>query len=179
MKTLRNNLVSIAVVLAIFGAAYLQAGILEPGVLPAILAEFRAMVGGFRPDLEAFRAEPAIVQVHTAAALGALAAGVAQLIGPKGALPHRALGYAFVALMLVTAGTALFIRQANDGNFSALHVFVPLTFMGLFGLVANARSGNVREHRSAAVALFFAALILPGLFAFMPGRLMWAVLFGG
>ncbi len=48
-------------------------------------------------------ASPPIV-LHASAALAALALGAVQLAAPKGALPHRAAGWVWVALMAVTAG---------------------------------------------------------------------------
>lgn len=128
-------------------------------------------------DVDVFLRAPLIIQVHALSALSALAIGLVQILGPKGTLPHRTLGIAFVTLMAVVAGTAVFIRNINDGGFSFIHIFVPVTAVGLFGLVRNVRS-NGTEHGRAARNLFFFALMIPGFFAFMPGRLMWNIFAG-
>lgn len=120
-----------------------------------------------------------IIQVHVISAVSALAIGGLQLFGPKGTLPHRTLGYLFVALMISTASTAIFIRQINDGQFSLIHLFVPMTFLGLWGLVRGAMQRDRHRHAHAVRGLFFGALLIPGLFAFVPGRLMYAVFLGG
>lgn len=127
---------------------------------------------------DAFFAAPAVIQIHAAAAATALAAGVWMLAAPKGTVPHRTVGWGFVALMGMVAVTALFIRDVNPGGFSFLHAFVPLTAVGLVSGVMAIRRKSVRRHRNAMLGLVIGALVLPGLFAFMPGRLMHVVFFG-
>lgn len=129
-------------------------------------------------NIDAFLQAPLHIQVHAIAALAALGLGVVQFAAPKGTIPHRALGYVWVGLMLVVAGTAYFIRT-NEGQFSWIHLLIPVTLAGVVWLSALARTGNVKRHRISAFVLFFAALITPGLFTLIPGRLMHAVVFGG
>ena len=43
------------------------------------------------------------IQLHPIAAMGAFVFGMVQLAGPKGTLSHGALGYTWVALMVVVA----------------------------------------------------------------------------
>ena len=120
-----------------------------------------------------------IIQVHLAAALLAVVAGVMQLLSRKGTARHRIMGYGWVSLMLAAAVSAIFIREINDGAFSMVHLFVPLTFFGLFGLIYHIRQRNIKRHRRIAALLFCFALITPGLFAFLPGRLLWNMFLGG
>jgi uncharacterized membrane protein len=44
--------------------------------------------------------------------------------------------------------------------------------------VVHARRHNVSGHRKAMTSIFFGALIVAGLFTFLPGRIMHAVVFG-
>lgn len=129
-------------------------------------------------NIQAFFDAPLVVQLHALSALAALSLGAVQLLAPKGALPHRIMGMVWVALMAMVASTAIFIREINDGSFSLIHLFVPLTFFGLFGIVRNAVTGDFKGHLSTVRGLFFGALIIPGLFAFLPGRLMWEIALG-
>ncbi|WP_430430893.1 DUF2306 domain-containing protein [Oceanicaulis sp.] len=129
-------------------------------------------------NIDAFLQAPLHIQVHAIAALAALGLGVVQFAAPKGTIPHRALGYVWVGLMLVVAGTAYFIRT-HEGQFSWIHLLIPVTLAGVVWLSVLARTGNVKRHRISAFVLFFAALITPGLFTLIPGRLMHAVVFGG
>ena len=50
------------------------------------------------------------IQVHAFAAMAAFALGAVQLAAPKGTLPHRTLGWVWVALMLVISGSSCLIH---------------------------------------------------------------------
>ncbi|WP_421789997.1 DUF2306 domain-containing protein [Hyphobacterium sp.] len=179
MNIVRHFAYGIGIFVLVVGFALIQGGALEGEYLSAMGNAFGSMASGFRPDFGAFARAPLLIQVHAGAALSAVAIGLVQLFAPKGTVPHRTLGYSWAILMLVTAFTAVFIREANNGNFSFIHIFVPLTLMGLFGVISNARKMETAKHRNAVFSLFIGALIVPGLFAFMPGRLMWQMFFGG
>ncbi|MCC5982391.1 MAG: DUF2306 domain-containing protein [Oceanicaulis sp.] len=127
-------------------------------------------------DIDAFLAAPWHVQLHAAAAIAAVGLGAVQLAAPKGTLPHRQLGYVWVALMLIVAITAIFIR--TGGSFSWIHIFVPLTLFGVAGLIIQARKGLVARHRGTVLGLYIGALMIPGVFSFLPGRLMHTVFLG-
>ena len=130
-------------------------------------------------NFDVFFAAPWHIQLHALSGIGALGLGVVQFAAPKGTIPHRTLGYVWVALMAVTATTAIFIRQINDGGFSFIHIFVPITFYAIVELSIRARRGLTAKHRSTALWLFFGALLIPGALSFIPGRLMWETVFGG
>jgi uncharacterized membrane protein len=91
------------------------------------------------------------IQVHAFAAMSAFALGVVQLAAPKGTLPHRTLGWIWVALMLVISASS-------------------------FAVVA-ARRHRVRAHKVTMMSIFAGALLLAGLFTLVPGRIMHTVLF--
>ncbi|MGY6531967.1 DUF2306 domain-containing protein [Glycocaulis sp.] len=127
-------------------------------------------------DIDAFFAAPWHIQLHAASAIAAVGLGAVQLAAPKGTLPHRQLGYVWVALMLIVAVTAIFIRES--GGFSWIHIFVPLTLFGVAGLIIQARKGLVARHRGTVLGLYIGALMIPGVFSFLPGRLMHTVFLG-
>ncbi|WP_440958611.1 DUF2306 domain-containing protein [Oceanicaulis sp. LC35] len=129
-------------------------------------------------NIDAFLTAPLHIQIHALAAMGALGLGVVQFSAPKGTIPHRALGYVWVGLMLTVAGTAYFIRETNSG-FSLLHLLIPVTVIGVVFLTLHARRGNVARHRTTALVLMIAALGIPGAATLIPGRLMHVVVFGG
>ncbi|MEP3889678.1 MAG: DUF2306 domain-containing protein [Hellea sp.] len=122
-------------------------------------------------------ASPAI-QIHLAAALVALVLGVVMWFRPKGTKGHKFFGRGFVILMIITAFSAIFIRQVNNGSFSFIHLFVPLTFLGVWQAITRIRRKNIKGHKSAVKGLFFGALLIPGALSFLPGRHMWMVFFG-
>lgn len=128
-------------------------------------------------NIDAFFNAPWHIQLHALSAIAAVVLGAVQLIAPKGTLPHRQLGYVWVTLMLIVAITAIFIR--TSGSFSWIHIFVPLTIFGVAGLIIQARKGLVARHRGTVLGLYLGALMIPGAFSFIPGRLMHTVVFGG
>jgi uncharacterized membrane protein len=123
-------------------------------------------------------AAPAI-QIHAFAAMAAFALGIVQLVAPKGTLPHRTLGYIWVTLMVVVAGTSFWIHDLRMwGPWSAIHLLSIFTLAMLPLAVLHARKHRVTQHRNAMIAMFAGALLIAGLFTFLPGRIMHAVVFG-
>lgn len=118
------------------------------------------------------------ILTHLATVIPALPLGLYLLLARKGTATHKALGKLWLALMVTTALAALFIRTLNHGQFSFIHLFVPLTLIIAWRAIASARAGNIRAHRRHIVGLYLGALIIPGIFAMMPTRLMGAWLFG-
>jgi uncharacterized membrane protein len=51
------------------------------------------------------------IPIHAFVAMAAFALGVVQLVAPKGTLPHRTLGWLWVALMAVVAISSFWIHQ--------------------------------------------------------------------
>ncbi|MEN0653854.1 MULTISPECIES: DUF2306 domain-containing protein [Hyphobacterium] len=149
------------------------------GNLSLVADAFGGVDWSINPDLGAFAKASWVIQLHASTAIGALVLGTVQMFAPKGTIPHRTVGYVWAVLMVTTAVSAIFIRQINDGGFSFIHIFVPITLMAVYGMIANARRGLINKHRNAVYGAFFGALVVPGLFAFMPGRLMHVMVFGG
>ena len=123
-----------------------------------------------------FSASPAI-QFHAAAAVAAL--GLVQLAAPKGTLPHRTIGWIWVALMAAVSVSAFFIHQIRLwGPWSPIHLLAIFTLTTLPIAVWHAHRHAVRVHRIAMVSLFTGALVIAGAFTFLPGRIMHAVVLG-
>jgi uncharacterized membrane protein len=123
------------------------------------------------------QASPAI-QVHAYAAMAALVLGIVQLSAPKGTLPHRTLGWIWVALMAVVCITAFFIHELRMwGQWSPIHLLAIFTLIALPRAVLHAHRHDVPHHRNAMIGIFIGALVIAGLFTFYPGRIMYEVLF--
>lgn len=120
-------------------------------------------------------AAPLVIQLHVAAALASLAAGLAVLVLTKGTPGHRRIGWVFVVAMAVTAATSLFITR--NGQFSAIHLLTALTIVTLPYAVLMRRRGRIIAHKSAMISLFL-GLAIAGGFTFLPGRLMHQLTFG-
>ena len=124
------------------------------------------------------QASPAI-QLHAFAAMTAFVLGVVQLAAPKGTLPHRTLGWIWVALMLAVSISAFFIHQLRLwGPWSPIHLLAIFTLVMLPVAVLAAHRHNVARHRRAMIGLFAGALVIAGVFTLVPGRIMYAVVFG-
>jgi uncharacterized membrane protein len=88
-------------------------------------------------------ASPA-VKLHAFAAMAAFALGVVQLSAPKGTLPHRAIGWFWVVLMLVISISAFWIHELRlwgpDSPFGDIYV----------GYVAGRSAARAAASRRAA-----------------------------
>jgi uncharacterized membrane protein len=123
-------------------------------------------------------ASPAI-QIHAFAAMAAFALGVVQLAAPKGTLPHRTIGWIWVALMLAVSTTSFWIHEIRLwGPWSPIHLLSIFTLATLPLGVLYAKRHRVANHRNVMISIFVGALIIAGLFTFWPGRIMYAVVTG-
>jgi uncharacterized membrane protein len=119
------------------------------------------------------------IPLHAFAAMAAFALGIVQFAAPKGTLPHRTLGWIWVVLMAVVALSAFWIHQIRlVGPWSPIHLLSVFTPVMLALGVFYARRHNVRGHRITMISIFAGALVLAGLFTFVPGRVMHAAVFG-
>ncbi|ESQ85750.1 hypothetical protein AEAC466_00835 [Asticcacaulis sp. AC466] len=119
-----------------------------------------------------------VIQIHLLAAVAAFVIGAVQIFGPKGTTLHRILGWTWVIFMMTVAVSSLFIKIINHGQFSFIHILSGLTLVTVPLLVYAARKKNIRAHKRYATNLYVGALLIAGLFTFMPGRLMWQMVFG-
>ena len=123
-------------------------------------------------------AAPAI-PLHAFAAMAAFALGIVQFAAPKGTLPHRTLGWIWVALMAVVAISSFWIHEIRLlGPWSPIHLLSIFTPIMLVLGVWYARRHKVRGHKITMISIFAGALVIAGLFTFVPGRIMHAVVFG-
>ena len=118
-------------------------------------------------------------KLHAVAALAAFGLGAVQLAAPKGTLPHRTIGWIWVALMVTVAASSFWIHDLRVwGPWSPIHLLSIFTLIMLPSAVIHAMRHRVKDHRKAMVSLFTGALVIAGLFTFWPGRIMHAVVFG-
>ena len=122
---------------------------------------------------------PLVIQVHAVAALAAFGLGVVQLTARKGTIPHRTFGWIWVALMTVVAVSSFAIHDIRLwGPWSPIHILSITALITLVVGIRHARRHAVRRHRQVMIGLFAGALVVAGLFTFVPGRIMHAVMFG-
>ena len=134
-------------------------------------------------SLSPLLAAPLAIQVHVFTVVPAFIIGTWQIFfSRKGARHHRFWGYVYLALMTITAISAIFVQTIMpDGPFagiSPIHIFVPVTLAGVVGAIHGARTRNLRLHRNSMLGVYIGGILIAGAFTFMPGRIMHAVLFG-
>ena len=111
--------------------------------------------------------------------MAAFVLGLIQFAAPKGTLPHRTIGWIWVALMAAVAVSSFWIHQIRLlGPFSPIHLLSIFVLVMLPLAVWRAHRHDVSGHRIAMVSLFTGALVIAGLFTLLPGRIMHAVVFG-
>lgn len=125
-----------------------------------------------------------LIAVHMSAAITAMALGPFVLWARQGAQPrprlHRALGYAWVTMMIAAASSAIFIRDFNLPNiqgYTPIHLLVPITFFSLYRAFVYLSRGQIAGHRKTMQWLYFSACIVAGAFTLLPqrylGQLIW------
>lgn len=130
-------------------------------------------------DTAALTSASPVIQAHAYAALAAVGLGAVQLALPKGTSVHRALGGTWVGLMLLVAGSSLFIHTIRTfGPFSVIHLLSIWTLFAAPRMALLARRGLIEAHARGMSYLYVLALIVTGLFTLWPGRIMNRVLFG-
>lgn len=130
------------------------------------------------PDLALFAAQSPAIRIHLATALVALLLGATLMVRRKGRAFHRVAGWAWVTLVAVTAGSTLFITSLNHGKWSLLHLITGWVLLVLPLAVIWAKRHNVARHRRAMMGLFYGGFAINLVIAFLPGRLLWTLLFG-
>lgn len=123
------------------------------------------------------QAPPLVVYVHFIAALAAMAIGAVQLVRPKGTAGHRVIGWTWAALMMVVALSSLWIPAFLA--FTWIHLFTLFVMVTLPLALYRAHRGEIAGHAKGMRGIYIGGLIVAGVFAFMPGRVLGNLLWKG
>ncbi len=129
-----------------------------------------------------------LIAVHTTAALLAIATGPVALWARKGRTQrpklHRAFGYAWVTLMVITAVSAIFISgdqgaylAAAGLKFSWIHLLIPVTLGMLVVAFRFLIQGNINGYKKTMQNLYLGACVVAGGFTLLPNRLLGDLMF--
>ncbi len=125
------------------------------------------------------------IAIHMTAALGALALGPLAIWARRSAIQrpmlHRAAGYAWVTLMVISAVSAMFIRDfrlPNVWGYTPIHLLVPLTLGGLVMAFVFLARRNIVGHRKAMQSLYWQACVGAGVFTLLPSRYLGQLVWG-
>ncbi|GLR47460.1 membrane protein [Sphingomonas astaxanthinifaciens DSM 22298] len=111
--------------------------------------------------------------IHLATVIPAMPLGAFVLLTRKGTIRHRWLGGLWLALMLITAGVSIFIRNLNHGSFSPIHLLTLVTLISIPRAWAAARRRDFAAHRRHMLIFYTGSMLIAGFFTFLPGRTMW------
>lgn len=125
-----------------------------------------------------------LIAIHMSAAIAAIAIGPVALWARKGHQQrprlHRAFGYAWVTLMLVTALSALFIRDfrlPNIAGYTPIHLFVPYVLINLVMAFRALAQKRIDLHRKIMTGTYIGACLVAGIFTLLPGRFLGNLIF--
>lgn len=147
------------------------------GIWPAVGRELAA-ARPHAPDFAVLAKLSPVVKVHLYTALAALVLGAVLMTARKGRTFHRAAGWMWVALVMTTAVSTVFITSLNPGRWSLIHLFTGWTLIILPLAVIWAKRRDVARHRRAMMGLFYGAFAVNLIIAFIPGRTLWTLFFG-
>lgn len=123
-----------------------------------------------------------LAYLHLATVVPAFAIGAFQLLRRKGTPIHKFLGKIYMILMLATALITLLMPAEVGprflGHFGFIHAFSLLALLNVPVAYVAVRHGNIRAHRAAMIWLYAGGILIAGAFAFSPGRMLHAWLFG-
>ena len=118
-----------------------------------------------------------VIAIHMTAATAAVVTGPVAIWARRQRAQrpklHRAFGYAWVTLMVITAVSAIFIRDwtlPNIAGYTPVHLLVPITLFSLVGAFRYLAKGDIAKHRITMKSLYFGACVVAGLFTLLPSR---------
>lgn len=130
----------------------------------------------FNPD--PFFAAPLAVQIHVLFAVPALILGPIALFRKSRDWLHRWTGRVWVVAMAGLALSSFFIQTIRIiAPFSPIHILSVLTIAGLAQSLYFLWRRQYLAHGRAMRSLYLQALILAGIFTFLPGRRMNVMFF--
>lgn len=122
-----------------------------------------------------------LMYLHLATVLPAALIGGYLLAARKGTPHHRSLGKAYMVLMLVTAGIALFMPATVGpqalGHFGWIHIFCVVVLISVPRAYVAIRQGNRRTHQISMVMTYVGAILIAGGFTLAPDRYLHDLLF--
>jgi len=125
-----------------------------------------------------------IVYIHAFFALMAVPLGLYIFLTKKGTAKHKYFGRICVAWLFTISVTAVFIQEITPGEYSFIHLLIPLTIGSLIYSIWSIRKFKKTalqkykySHMSSMIGVYVGALILAGAFTLMPGRLFYEILF--
>jgi uncharacterized membrane protein len=126
-----------------------------------------------------------VIAIHLSAALAATVIGPLALWARRGRTQHprlhRAFGYAWVTLIVLTAVSALFIRShtlPNIRGYTLIHLLIPTVFVALVAAFWRLARRDIAGHRRVMQITYVAACLVAGGFTLLPSRYLGQLVWG-
>jgi uncharacterized membrane protein len=148
--------------------------LLSIGAAVLFAAALAAIVRGH----DQWRMVPALIWVHLTTILVATALTPVMLLRMRGDRRHRTTGKVWIAAMMATAVTSLFIHVSGPGRYSVIQLLSLWTLVQVPLIWWTASHHNVVRHRRAVRGMVIGALLVAGFFTFPFHRLLGTWLFG-
>ena len=114
-----------------------------------------------------------VIRFHVVTALIAAIAGLIVFMRQKGTVRHRVLGRVYAGAMMMTALSSFFIHELKVvGAFSPIHLLSILVTISIPMAILAVRRGDVIAHRKAMIGTYLGGIVVAGVLAFLPGRIM-------
>jgi uncharacterized membrane protein len=120
---------------------------------------------------------PARVWAHLFAMTIALVLTPVMMLRQRGDARHRLLGRIWVGAMMLAAISSFWLRGANHGGFSLIHVLSVFVIIQAPIIYWSARTHKIKRHRRSVRAMVLGALLIAGFFTFPFDRLLGHWLF--
>ncbi len=149
-----------------------------------VLMALSSLYGGFAYSADVEIAQKRSISlpviIHLATVIPALPLGAYILWRKKGDRLHMHMGRIWGILMVITAIVSFWIGRPGQGiggtGLSFIHIFSVVTLLSIPYGIWQIRRGNVVEHYRAMQGPYI-GLLVAGLFAFIPGRIMGSLIF--
>lgn len=123
-----------------------------------------------------------LMMMHMWTVLVAFILGTIVLLMKKGTPTHKKIGWVYMVLMFFSASVSVFM-EARVGpqflnHFGWIHI---LSFVSLYTVptsINHLRKKRIKAHKRGMLILYFAGIIVAGIFTFAPGRYLHELFFG-
>jgi uncharacterized membrane protein len=106
------------------------------------------------------------IQIHIGAAVLAIGLGAWQLLGRKGSLPHRVVGWSWVVLLATICVSSFFIPGSwYIGPVSVFHLLSAYTLWALWMGARAARRHEIADHKSYMIWIYGLSILLSAVIA--------------
>ena len=117
--------------------------------------------------LEPILQAPMAIQAHVVTVVAALACGGwLVFLSRKGSPSHRAIGKAFLTIMVATALVSFLIHRRAPHSpvfgLSPIHLLAAFVLFAVWRALDGARKGNIKQHREWTRGLYFGSLVITG-----------------